>query len=423
MIFNLPYGEKDLIINLPDHVSISEIGSKVMPGLPDPTKLLRQSLCHPIDILALKYFVKPGYQVGIVFNDSTRYTPNSLIINAIINEIPFITPDNITLFEALGSHRQNSLEELQSLLGEDISNNYKIVQNDAYNQATHKYLGVSTRGNEIWLNKQLLECDVKVLIGVIEPHFFAGYSGGGKSIIPGMAGIKTIHANHSFSMINDPASTWGITQGNPVWEDITDIEKFVPGCFLVNVTLNKRREITGIFCGEPQSAHRAGCDFCDRSTRVAVQEPPDIVITTNSGYPLDRNLYQTVKGISAAAQIIRPHGSIIIASECRDGIPNSSDFAKLLQEDKLPSDILDSIARDPKVQQDQWQVQILLAIKQKANVYLYCNALTDEQIRSVKLIPCRNIESTVSSLLEKYGPNCKTLVLTEGPQTIPYLVQ
>jgi nickel-dependent lactate racemase len=263
-----------------------------------------------------------------------------------------------------------------------------------------------------------MACDLKVLTGFIEPHFFAGFSGGGKAIMPGMAGQRTVLGNHDAGMIADPRATWGVTHGNPIWEEVQEVARQAGRLFLVNVTLNRDK---AIFAGDLAAAHAAGCAFVGRSALVPVPRPFDIVITTNSGYPLDLNLYQAVKGMSAAAQVVRPGGAIIIAASCWDGIPEHGLYGQLLRAAASPRELLDRITAPGFLEQDQWQAQIQAQIQLKAAVYVRSDGLTDAQIRSALLQPCRRIEETVADLLGRFGPHATICVLPEGPQTIPYI--
>jgi lactate racemase len=335
-----------------------------------------------------------------------------------------IPPANITLFCATGTHRPNTDAELRAMLGDGLVDGYRIVQNDASDQTTQVCLGQTARGLDVWLNGEFAECDVKILTGFIEPHIFAGFSGGGKAIMPGMAGLRTVLGNHGPEMIAHPKATWGITHGNPLWEEITEIARRagpLEKTFLVNVALNKKQEITAVFAGDLDEAHAAGCAFVKRTAMAPVRSPFDIVITTNSGYPLDLNLYQSMKGVSAAAQVVRQGGAIIIAADCWDGIPDHGFYGQLLREATSPRDLMARVTAPGFAMQDQWQGQIQAQIQLKADVYVRSDNLTDAQIRSALLEPCARIEDTTSALLAKYGPDARICVLPEGPQTIPYV--
>lgn len=421
MLIQLPYGEKKLSLSLPDSYDISIIEPTFVPAIPAPRTAIRRALQAPTNLPALSKLVQPDDRVGIIFSDVTRPMPNCLILPEILAEIAHVPPQNIILFDALGTHRKNSPEELRHMLGDWIVENFRIVQNDAFDPSTQTYLGETTFGHEIWLNRELLECDFKILTGYIEPHFFAGFSGGAKAIMPGMAGLATVLGNHSAKMIADPNATWGVTEGNPIFSEICEIVDNIDGLFLLNVTLNKDKEITEVFSGELKEAHQRGCQFVKENAMVPVQTPFDIVITTNSGFPLDMNLYQCIKGMSAAAKVVKVGGTIILAAECRDGIPDHGLYGNLLRAYTTPAKLLAGILSFSENRQDQWQAQIQASIQLKANVYLYSDGLTDGQIHSALLKPSRNLETSVELAVNQLGTKARICILPEGPQTIPYI--
>jgi nickel-dependent lactate racemase len=276
-------------------------------------------------------------------------------------------------------------------------------------------------GHETWLNAELMRCDLKVLTGFIEPHLFAGFSGGGKAIMPGMAGQRTVLGNHDAGMVGHPKAIWGVTHGNPIWEEVREVANQAGRLFLLNVTLNRDKAVTGVFAGDLDKAHAAGCAFVKRSAMVAVPRPFDIVVTTNSGYPLDINLYQSVKGMRAADQIVRPGGAIIIATSCWDGLPEHGLYGKILRESKSPQELLAKICAPDFLEQDQWQAHIQALIQLKADVYVRSDGLSDEEIRAALLLPCRKIEDTIAAIVAKFNRGASICVMPEGPQTIPYV--
>ena len=234
--------------------------------------------------------------------------------------------------------------------------------------------------------------------------------------MPGMAGAETIFGNHSAEMIASAKATWGITKGNPIWEEIQEIAELVGNIFLVNVTMNLDHEITGIFCGDLRKAHAEGCSFMKDCAMSPVREAFDAVITTNSGYPLDMNLYQSVKGMSAAARIAKPGAPIIIAAECIDGIPDHGLFRKMLKSFDCPQAIYDHIMQNEAVEQDQWQIQILAKILMEHPIYVF-SKLTDEQVKDCMMIPTHDIEATIHQTV----PEGKICIMPQGPLTIPYV--
>ena len=421
MYIRLAYGKTGLDLELPDDLDVTILEPRFVPMIGDTMGAIRRALKAPIGSAPLRELVVPTSKVGIIFSDITRPTPNHLLLPPLLEELDHVPAQNITLFNALGTHRPNTDEELRKMLGDNIVENYRVVQNDAFDKKTQLHLGETSRDHAIWINKELMNCDVKILTGFIEPHFFAGFSGGAKAIMPGMAGQKTVLGNHDAGMISDPKSTWGITSGNPIWEESQEVAFRVNPTFLLNVTLNKDKEITGIFAGALKPAHAQGCEFVKKTAMVPVSQPFDMVITTNSGYPLDLNLYQAVKGMSAAAQVVKEGGTIIIAANCWDGIPDHGLYGQLLKSADSPSNLLDMICSPGFLEQDQWQAQIQAQIQLRSEVYVYTANLTEEQIKAALLKPCSHIESTVESILQKEGREAHICVLPEGPQTIPYI--
>lgn len=421
MRVKLAYGKKGLDLELDNDPYITVVENLHTAALPDPVEALGHALRHPLETSPLHELVQPHQTVAIIFSDITRPTPNHLILPVILDELQHVPNDQIILCNALGTHRPNTDAELRQMLGDALVDTYRIEQNNSADQSTQVHIGSSSFGHEIWLNRVLMQADVKILTGFIEPHFFAGFSGGGKAVMPGMAGEQTVFGNHDAGMIANPNATWGVTHGNPIWEEAREVALRARPDLLLNVTLNSDKQITGVFAGQLAAAHDAGIAFVRESSMVPVTEPFDIVITTNSGYPLDMNLYQAVKGMSAAERIVRPGGSIIIAAECSDGIPDHGLYGQMLREADTPKALFDSILNAAEARQDQWQAQIQARIQQRADVYVYSENLTDQQIRDALLLPCRDIAATVASLREKYGANARIGILPDGPQTIPYV--
>jgi nickel-dependent lactate racemase len=421
MKVHLAYGRNGLDLQLDDNWDVKVIEPLYVPGLEDPQCALQDALRAPIGCSPLADFVAADDTVGIIVNDLTRATPNERLLKALIAELPHVPPRNIRLFIALGTHRPNTPVELQRLLGAFAEAGYEIIQNNAFDSRTQVSIGLTSTGNEIWINRDLARCSVKLLTGFIEPHFFAGFSGGGKAIVPGMAGLETVMRNHCPRNIADSRATWSVTRGNPIWEEVREAALRAGRIFLLNVALNRDQAITGVFAGGLDKAHSRGADFVRRTAMIAVEKPFDIVVATNSGYPLDLNLYQTVKGMSAAAQIVRQDGAILMVSECWDGIPEHGMYGRLLREAGSPQALLKTVLAPDYLKQDQWQAQIQAQIQLKARVYVHSANLTEEQIRGALLNPAPDLEGTLTGLIREFGPSARIGILPEGPQTIPYL--
>lgn len=428
MKVRLAYGKEGLWVKLPDD-NVTVVEPRFVPGLPDEAGAIRSALQEPIGALPLRDLVKRDDTVAIVFSDITRPQPRKRMLPVLLEGLSQVPPENIVLINALGTHRSNTEAELIEMLGREITEGYRIVQHDAWDKENMVYLGPTSFGHETYINRVYMEARVKILTGFIEPHFFAGFSGGPKAVLPGLADERSVLGNHDAKMVGHPKATWGVTEacpelgrrGNPIWEEMREMAAKTEPTFLLNVTLNRNKEITGVFAGNVWQAHAAGTAFARESVMVPVPQPFDIVVTTNSGYPLDLNLYQAVKGMSAAALVVKEGGSIIAAAECWDGIPDHGEYRNILKMADSPQQLLEVIRAPGFLMQDQWEAQVQAQIQLKADVYVKTSYLSDEQIREALLLPCHSIEETLAQLLERYGPEATICVLPEGPQTVPYV--
>ena len=432
MRLQLAYGREGLWIELPEDAQVTVIEPEFVPGLSpeDEQAALVAALRAPIGTPPLRELVRPDDTVAVVFSDLTRPMPNDRVLPPLLGELARAgVPDGqIVLVNALGTHRPQTEEELARMLGSEVAARYRVVQHDAWDDENLVEVGRNRAGRAVRVNRAYMETTVRILTGFIEPHFFAGFSGGPKAVLPGISDIEAILDNHGAPMIADPQATWTVTEarpeqgrrGNPIWEEMLAVAQSTAPAFLLNVTLNQNREITGVFAGDLVAAHRAGVDFLQPRAMRPVPEPADIVITSNSGYPLDLNLYQAVKGMSAAARIVRPGGDIIIAAECWDGVPSHGEYRRLLWEASSPQELLDRVMAPGFRCHDQWEAQVQAQIQLKANVHVYADGLSDEELRRALVIPCRSIEETVARL-RRDNPGATIAVLPDGPQTVPYV--
>jgi len=421
MDVSLYYGKSTLKIKVPDESVIIE--PQYIPGIPDENGAIKGTLRNPVNSSSLNKSVFRGQKVGISVCDITRASPTKTVLPIVLQELSHIEKSDITIFIATGTHRSNSPAELKSMLGDKVINGgYKIQNHDSSLKSELSYLGLTDNNIPIWLNKKWLETDYKITLGFVEPHFFAGFSGGPKMICPGLAGLDTIMQLHGADMIAHKNSTWGLTDGNPIHDTIKEISTKHPSDFTVDVTINKNRNITSVLAGEMFSVHKSLCGFVKSTSMCKVNSEFDIVITTNGGYPLDLNLYQSIKGISAAFQVVKKNrGSIICASECSDGIPEHGLFKQILTSQPSPEKLISMIETPNYSQQDQWQVQIQSQILQEADIYFKSDYLSDLEIKKSHLLPISNIDVTLEDLIKKYGSNTTVCVIPEGPQSIPYI--
>ncbi len=420
MKVNLAYGQGHLPIEVPEDRT-TVIAPAHKPGLPDERAALLQALDQPIGRPPLRDIIKPGHKVCISFTDITRATPNHRLIPWLLEYLAQVPRENITLLNQLGTHRPNTRAELEKMLTPEVVRNYRVLNHEPENRAAHVQLGTMRDGvTPALVNRHVVEADVRIVTGFIEPHFFAGFSGGIKGIIPGTGALESVMANHGVKNIGDPNATFGVTVGNPLWEELREVALRVGPSFVVNVTLNEERQITNVFAGDLIEAHRVGCEFVRQSAMQKVAAPFDVVVTTNSGYPLDLNLYQGVKGMSAGARIIKPGGTLILACECREGVPAKSPLDQLILSARSSEEILTMLSTPGFVRPEQWQAQIQALVQRKATVLLH-STLPDDVVRRCFLTPCHDISAAVRDRLAALGPSARVAVLPQGPLTIPYL--
>ena len=420
MHIELAYGRQGLEIDLPDDAPVTVIEPHFVPGLPDERAAIEAALRAPIGAPPLADLVTPDDAVAIVFSDLTRPMPNDRVLPVLLAELAQVgVPDErIVLINALGAHRPQTEAELAEMLGDTVVQRYRIVQHDAGDDAQLVEVARNQAGRPVRVNRTYAQATVRILTGFIEPHFFAGFSGGPKAVLPGIADMESILDNHGAGPLSHPQATWAETAGNPVWEEMLGVAQATEPTFLLNVTLNRQRQITGVFAGTLEAAHRAGTDFARETALRPVSQRFDVVITSNSGYPLDLNLYQAVKGMSAAARIVRPGGDIIVAAECWDGIPDHGKYAQLLREAESPQALLERIMAPGFRCQDQWEAQIQAQIQLQARVHVYAGGLTGDELRQAMVTPCLSIEATVDAIRQE-NPDATIAVLPDGPQTVP----
>jgi nickel-dependent lactate racemase len=418
MKVNLAYGQGHLPVELPDSTTV--IRPAHQPSLADERAAVLAALNQPIGAKPLRDWIKAGQKICILFTDITRATPNHRLIPWLLDCLAFVPREQITLLNQTGTHRPNTRAELEKMLTPEVVARYRVVNHECEKESDLVQVGTTRDGTPAMLNRHAVEADVRIVTGFIEPHFFAGFSGGPKGLMPGVAGLETVMSNHGARNIGDPNSTFGVLDGNPIWEEIREVALRTGPSFLLNVALNEERQITGVFAGDLFGAHKVGCDFVKRSAMHRCDAPFDVVLTTNSGYPLDLNLYQGVKGMSAGARIIKPGGTLILAAECREGVPAGSPLDKLLRSASGPEEILAMLATPGFVRAEQWQAQIQALVQRKAQVLLY-SSLPDEVVRAAHLTPCRDISATVKELVAKPGKDASVAALPQGPLSIPYL--
>ena len=420
MRVRLDYGVDGLEVDLPQE-RVTIIEPVFRPAVADPHAALLTAIRAPLGRPPLRELLRRGQSIAISVCDITRAQPRQEMLAALFEEMPDIPPDDITILIATGTHRTNTPAEVERMLGADIARRYRVVNHDSRDRASLGYVGRTRTDVPVYLNRAWIDADIKITTGFVEPHFFAGFSGGPKMVAPGLAGLETVLVLHDARRIGHPNATWGVTDGNPIHDDVREIARLVGVDFAVDVTLNREQKITAVFAGELLAEHREACEAARRDAMRAVESPFDVVLTTNSGFPLDQNLYQAVKGMSAASKVVKPGGTIVCAAECRDGLPSHGSYGQVLASQPSPEKLLAMINSPGYSTPDQWQVQIQAQVQMKATVMVKTAGLTADAVRAAHFQPVEDVATAVRDAMRTAGPGATLCVLPQGPQTIPYL--
>ena len=391
-----PYGNGFMEYDIPQQRFNGELFSSLesyQPSAP-PFELVRQALENPIGTKKLWELAQGKENIVLLASDHTRPVPSKVIIPQMLSEIRKGSPDaDITILIATGCHRGTTDEELIGKLGEDIFANEKIVVHDCDMSPT-VMLGKLPSDADMYINKLAVDAELLVAEGFIEPHFFAGFSGGRKSVLPGVASRETVIYNHNAEFIDSPYSRTGIVENNPIHMDMLHAAREAGLAFICNVVINSEKEAIYAVAGDAELAHKAGREFLGSRCKVD-SVCSDIVISTNGGYPLDQNIYQSVKGMTAAEATVKEGGVIIMLSRCNDG-HGGEEFYKTFAEEKDLARMMQGFRDTPKnkTRVDQWQSQIFARLLQKARVILISDA-PDEMVRQLHMTPACSIEQAV----------------------------
>lgn len=423
MEIELFYGKDGLRAEVPDGNLSHIYRKKEMPVAADPDSAVRAALEKPQGTKRLSRIARGKKTACIVVNDITRPVPNALILPHIIRELneAGIADEDILLLNATGTHRPNEGPEAEELLGAEIASKYRFENHFCFRHEDHRLVGSTRDGTDVFIDKRYLDADVRVLTGLIEPHFMAGYSGGRKALCPGVASIKTIERIHSPRFMEHADADNCVLFANPLHLELLEVCEMAGVDFILNVVLNDRRELCGVFAGHYDKAHVAGVKFARNHHEIDIKETVEVVITSSAGYPLDKTYYQTVKGMCGAEKIVKTGGTIIIVSECSEGMGNDT-FVKCLNDFKA-IDGIDDYVRYLSVPAhftpDQWQVEKMLQPLRKAEIMLVSGGLSPEELEITGATPMPSVEAALDKCRRIYGDNMKIAVIPEGPYVIP----
>lgn len=377
-------------------------------------ELVRDALAHPIGTPRLRELAKGKHTVVIVTSDHTRAVPSKLTLPILLEEIRAGSPDaDITILIATGLHRPTTEEEQRRMFGDEIVDHEKIAVNKAFEDNDFEYVCGLPSGAELWVNKLALHCDLLITEGFIEPHFFAGFSGGRKSILPGICNAATVNENHSYKAIASPYAATGVLEHNPIHEDMVYAARKVNVQFIMNVALNAEKKVIAAFAGDLEQAHAEGVAFV-RSLAQCPSVEGDIVITSNGGYPLDQNLYQSPKAVATAEACCRDGGVIIMCASCCDGM-GGTHFEKLIVRgtvDEIDS-YLSTIPPKETIP-EMWCAQIFSRILKKHKVILVTTYLDHEMVRKANMIPASSPDEALEMAYQMMGRDAEVVVIPDG---------
>ena len=421
MKVELAYGENGLVVDLPwDRTTV--VAPRHVDAVLDERAAVLDALRRPTSGAPLRDRVRAGQRVAISICDGTRPQPRRVMVPAVLDELEgVIDAEDVVVLVATGTHRDNTPAELDAMLGREVLDRVRVVNHDARDDESLRWVGQFAGDVPVWLNREWLEADVRITTGFVEPHFFAGFSGGPKMVAPGLAGLGTVLALHDARRIGDERATWAVTAGNPVHDAVRAIAASTGVDFAVDVLLDRGQRIVEVFAGDLLEEHAAACAAARRVAMAPVPSLFDVVVTTNAGFPLDQNLYQCVKGMAAGATILRPGGTLICVAECRDGFPDHGSYRDVLASAASPEALLRSIEARSVTVPDQWQVQVQARVQSRARVLVHTSALTAAELAVAHLGHCADVGATVRSELARRGPDAMVCALPEGPQTIPYV--
>ena len=422
-IVQFPYGKEKITYDFSGERLLDVLVSGLHDYTPeaDGETLVRRAMEMPYGSPRLSELAVGKRKIVIIASDHTRPVPSRVIIPPMLEEIRTVNPEaEITILIATGCHRETKREELIGKFGEEIVQNERIVIHDCTDDANLVNIGTLPSGGELWINRLAYEADLLISEGFIEPHFFAGFSGGRKSVLPGIAGRATVLANHCSEFIAHPNARTGILEGNPVHEDMLWAASTAKLQYIVNVVLNDKKEVIYATAGDTREAHRAGTDFLSSLCTVKAQKA-DVAITTNGGYPLDQNVYQAVKGMTAAEASVKQGGVIIMLSRSDDGTGGEHFYHQLADEADLGRIMTGFLNRARnETLPDQWQSQILVRILMHAHV-VFISSLDDKTVEELHMIPAHSIDEALEIARGLVGK--QDLTVTAIPDGISVIVR
>lgn len=422
MDLRLAYGKKGLDIQVPDRNLADVIHMQAAEPLTDPARAIEESLREPINSRPLSEVARGRSSAVVVISDITRPVPNKILLPPILRTIEEagVPREKITILIATGIHRPNLGDELIELVGASIAENYTVLNHYSEDPETNAYVCEIRGGIPVYLDKAFLEADLKILTGLVELHLMAGFSGGRKAVLPGIVTLETMKHMHGYRMIQLDTTYNGRLKGNPFHEAGVEIARQIGVDFISNVTLNEKREITGVFSGDLEAAHEMACELAGRCALIPIEEEVDIVITNGGGYPLDKTLYQSIKGFVAALEAVKPGGTVILAARNEEG-GGSPEFVSLLRQLDDPMHFYRLVQEPNYIAKDQWMIQEMVNGLHHCELLYFTEGISPGDMHEFLLSPIASVEEGIEQALRRHGPDAKILVIPEGPYVMPKL--
>ena len=413
----LKYGETSLSVDIPDKNLIGIINPRFVNGVGNVEKEILRAISNPIKAPTLDKIAKPGNKVAIVVDDHTRPIKSKIIVKPLLDYLNKIgiQDEDVTIIIGHGSHRKIRLDEAENILGKEILERVNWIPHDASSEDL-VYVGETSYKTKVYINKVFHSADVKILTGDVCLHYYAGYGGGRKSVLPAISGIETISHNHA--MLTHPKAITGNLDGNPIHLDMTEAARLAKPDFIVNVVMNHKKEIVRAFAGDLEEAFMQGVKLVDQIYKVKVDKQADIVLVSAGGYPSDIDLYQAYKAIDSALRVVKPGGVLVVAAECRDGHGNKV-FYEWMKKYQTIEEVEKQIKTNFKL--GGHKAYYILKAKQKADIILISKMNPKEVKNIFKLEPAKNLDEALEIAFTKKGKNAKVIVMPEAAKVLPEL--
>lgn len=419
MQVDLPYGTSSLKVDVPENARV--VMPEEMPGLPDERAEIRRALDDPIGTAPLSQLARGKSDAAIIINDITRPAPSQLMLEELLQDLSQagVKEENLTVVIATGNHRPNDDEEIREMIGRDLASRLRVVNHDCDDKSLLTDLGQTDTGLPVWINTLVASASFKIVTGLITPHHAAGYSGGRKSIIPGVAGLETLNRHHSLP-IRPYQPAFGWMKSNPFHEEAVKVARSVGVDFILNVVKNSCGQTVAAVAGELESAHEHGVSLCEKSWQLNLPHPYDIIIVSPGGFPRDIDLHQSQKAMSAAEMVIAKDGVIVLVAECRDGIGKYADW---LKQAESPREVIERFECEGFTRDHSSKAFMCARALEHYSVYFYCGGIGTDELEQMFFHAAQSPQEAVDKAVKEKGTDARVLVLPQAVSCVPRVLE